>query len=349
MTAAADILKQLLTGQPLTERQARETFEQVLSGAWNDAQIGAMLALISARPGGPTVDELVGGAKVMRAHVTPVSLPPGISGRLIDTCGTGGAPKAFNVSTIAAIVTVAAAPGRVVIAKHGSTSRTGRGSAEVMQALGVNVAAPPDVQAQCLQKLGLCFCFAIHHHPAMKHAAPARKALAFPTIFNLLGPLTNPAGAPRQLMGTYSRDLSEKVAHTLARLGVEKALVVTSHDGLDELTTTDTNIVHTVERGAVSTRVIDAAQLGLARARFEDIAAATLDDAVRIARDVLAGKPGPTRDMVLLNVAGALVAADAAADLRDGIALAATAIDSGAAADLLSRLVTESAASPAGS
>lgn len=349
MTAATDILKQLLTGQPLTERQARETFEQVLSGTWNDAQIGAMLALISARQGGPTVDELVGGAKVMRAHVTPVPLPPGTKGRLIDTCGTGGAPKTFNVSTVAAIVTVAAAPGRVVIAKHGSTSRTGRGSAEVMQALGVNVGAPPEVQSRCLQKLGLCFCFAIHHHPAMKHAAPARKALAFPTIFNLLGPLTNPAGAPRQLMGTYSRDLSEKVAHTLARLGVEKALVVTSHDGLDELTTTDTNIVHTVEHGVVTTRIIDAAHLGLPRARFEDISAATLDEAVRIVREVLAGKPGPARDMVVLNVAGALVAADAAADLRDGIALAASAIDSGAAAALLESLIAETATLPSAS
>jgi anthranilate phosphoribosyltransferase len=176
----------------------------------------------------------------------------------------------------------------------------------------------------------------------MKHAAPARKALGFPTIFNLLGPLTNPAGAPRQLMGTYSRDLSLKVAHTLARLGVEKALVVTSHDGLDELTTTDTNIVHTVEHGSVSSRVIDAVNLGLARARFEDLVVATLDDAVRVAREVLAGKPGPARDMVLLNAAGALVAADAAADLRDGIALARKAIDTGAAAAVLDGLIAES-------
>lgn len=343
MDTAQDILKQLLTGNPMSERQARAVFEQVLSGAWNDAQIGALLALIAGRPGGPTVDELVGGAKVMRSHVTPVPLPAGVSGRLIDTCGTGGAPKAFNVSTIAAIVTVAAAAGRVVIAKHGSTSRTGRGSAELMQALGVNVAASPEAQSRCLQKLGLCFCFAIHHHPAMKHAAPARKALGFPTIFNLLGPLTNPAGAPRQLMGTYSRDLAEKVAHTLARLGVEKALVVTSHDGLDELTTTDTNIVHTIERGAVQTHVLDATSLGLKRASFQDISADSLDHAVRIAREVLAGSPGPARDMVLLNVAGALVAADAAADFRDGIAIAAKAIDSGAAASVLDQLIAESA------
>jgi len=343
MANAPEILKQLLTAQPMTERQAQATFEEILSGAWNDAQIGAMLALIAGRPGGPTVDELVGGAKVMRSHVTPVPLPAGTPGRLIDTCGTGGAPKAFNVSTIAAIVTVAAASGRVVIAKHGSTSRTGRGSAELMQALGVNVAATPEAQARCLQKLGICFCFAIHHHPAMKHAAPARKALGFPTIFNLLGPLTNPAGAPRQLMGTYSRDLAEKVAHTLARLGVEKALVVTSHDGLDELTITDTNIVHTIERGQVSTHIVDAASLGLTRAAFEDIAVNSLEDAVRVAREVLSGKPGPTRDMVLLNAAGALLAADAAADLRDGIALAAKAIDSGAAAALLENLIIESA------
>ncbi len=342
MPTASDILAQLLTGKPMDERQAQAAFAQVLAGDWNDAQIGAMLALIAARPGGPTIDELVGGARVMRAHVTPVPRPSGIPGRLLDTCGTGGAPKAFNVSTIAAIVTVAAAPGRVAIAKHGSTSRTGRGSAELMQALGVNVAASPETQARCLERLGLCFCFAIHHHPAMKHAAGARKALGFPTIFNLLGPLTNPAGAPRQLMGTYSRELSEKVAHTLARLGVEKAMVVSSHDGLDELTTTDTNIVHTVERGCVSTRVVDALHLGLARARFEDVAAGTLDDAVRIARSILAGERGPARDMAVLNVAGALVVADAASDLAEGVAMAADALDSGAAAAVLDALVAES-------
>lgn len=342
MTEPQEILKQLMTGSALSERQAQAAFEQILSGSWTEAHIGAMLALISSRPGGPTVDELVGGAKVMRRHVTPIALPAGVRGRLIDTCGTGGAPKAFNVSTIAAIVTAAAAPGRVLIAKHGSTSRTGRGSAELMQALGVNVAATPEAQSRCLEKLGVCFCFAIHHHPAMKHAAPARKALGFPTIFNLLGPLTNPAGAPRQLMGTYSANLALKLAHTLARLGAEKAVVVTSHDGLDELTTTDTNIVHTVEHGAISTRVVDAQSLGLPRAPFESLAAATLDDAARIARDVLAGAKGPHRDMVLLNVSGALVAADAAADFADGISQAAKAIDSGAAARTLDALISES-------
>ncbi len=342
MTEPQEILRQLLTGAPLSERQSQAAFEQILSGLWSEAHIGAMLALIASRPGGPTVDELVGGARVMRRHVTPVALPAGARGRLIDTCGTGGAPKAFNVSTIAAIVTAAAAPGRVLIAKHGSTSRTGRGSAELMQSLGVNVAATPEAQSRCLEKLGVCFCFAIHHHPAMKHAAPARKALGFPTIFNLLGPLTNPAGAPRQLMGTYSASLADKLAHTLARLGAEKAIVVTSHDGLDELTITDTNIVHTVERGAISTRVLDARSLGLTPAPFESLAAATLDDATRIAREVLAGAKGPHRDMVMLNVAGALVAADAAADFADGVAQAASAIDSGAASRTLDALVAES-------
>ncbi|MBX3401822.1 MAG: anthranilate phosphoribosyltransferase [Phycisphaeraceae bacterium] len=341
MTEPQEILNQLLTGVPLSERQSQAAFEQILSGSWTEAHIGAMLALIASRPGGPTVDELVGGAKVMRRHVTPIAAPA-TGGRLIDTCGTGGAPKAFNVSTIAALVTAAAAPGRVLIAKHGSTSRTGRGSAELMQALGVNVAATPEAQTRCLEKLGVCFCFAIHHHPAMKHAAPARKALGFPTIFNLLGPLTNPAGAPRQLMGTYSADLAQKLAHTLARLGAQKAIVVTSHDGLDELTITDTNIVHTIEHGAISTRVVDARSLGLGHAPFDSLVAATLDDAVRVARDVLAGAKGPHRDMVLLNTAGALVAADAAADFADGISQAATAIDSGAAARTLDALVAES-------
>lgn len=341
MTEPQEILKQLLMGMPLSVRQAESAFEQILSGTWTDAHIGAMLALIASRPGGPTVDELVGGARVMRRHVTPIAVPA-TGGRLIDTCGTGGAPKAFNVSTIAAIVTAAAAPGRVLIAKHGSTSRTGRGSAELMQALGVNVAASPEAQTRCLEKLGVCFCFAIHHHPAMKHAAPARKALGFPTIFNLLGPLTNPAGAPRQLMGTYSADLAQKLAHTLARLGAQKAIVVTSHDGLDELTITDTNIVHTVENGAISTRVLDARSLGLVHVKFESLVVATLEDAVRIARDVITGVKGPHRDMVLLNAAGALVAADAAADFAEGILQAARAIDSGAAAQTLDGLIAQS-------
>ena len=341
MTEPQEILKQLLTGVPLSERQSQAAFEQILSGSWTEAHIGAMLALIASRPGGPTVDELVGGAKVMRRHVTPI-VAPATGGRLIDTCGTGGAPKAFNVSTIAAIVTAAAAPGRVLIAKHGSTSRTGRGSAELMQALGVNVAATPEAQTRCLEKLGVCFCFAIHHHPAMKHAAPARKALGFPTIFNLLGPLTNPAGAPRQLMGTYSADLAQKLAHTLARLGAQKAIVVTSHAGPDELTITDTNIVHTIENGAISTRVLDARSLGLGHATFDSLVAQTLDDAVRISREVLAGAKGPHRDMVLLNSSGALVAADAAADFADGVSQAARAIDSGAAARTLDALISES-------
>jgi anthranilate phosphoribosyltransferase len=334
------VLKHLLTGQPLSEAQSEEVFALILSGALDHGQIGAMLALISARPsGGPSVDELVGGARVMRRFVTPVPRPAAVGGPIIDTCGTGGAPKAFNVSTVAAIVTAAAAPGRVMVAKHGSVSRTGRGSAEVLEALGVNTGATPEVQSRCLRDAGVCFSFAMHHHPAMKHAAPVRKALGFPTIFNLLGPLINPAGARRQLMGTYSQDLALKLAHTLARLGCERAMVVTSHDGLDELSTTNTNVAHTVTDGRIETRVIDAQSFGLARASIADLQADSLDAAKDVFLGVLEGRSGPARDIVLLNAGAALLVADCIGSLGEGVEMARAALDSGAARRTLDELV----------
>lgn len=335
MTPMSDILNALRSGGRLSEAQSESAFTEILSGRVSEEGLTEFLTLIAQRS--PTVDELVGGARVMRRHVTPVDAPAG--GALIDTCGTGGAPKLFNVSTAGAIVTAAAAPGRVLVAKHGSLSRTGRGSAEVLKAIGVNVAASPSVQTRCLREIGLCFSFAVHHHPAMMHAAAVRKRLGFPTIFNLLGPLTNPAGARRQLMGTYSRDVAAKLAETLRRLGVERSLVITSADGLDELTTTNLNHTWTIERDALSESTFDAIGAGFARARLEELQITTLDEAAAVLRAVVTRGTGPLHDLVLLNAAGSLFVAGVAVDIPDGVHMARQAVDSGDAERTLNALV----------
>lgn len=305
-----------------------------MSGSAHHAEIGALLALLATRL--PTVDELVGAANAMREQVdrVPSTLP---GERLLDTAGTGGAPKTFNVSTAAAIV-AAAAGARV--AKHGNRSRTGRGSAEVLAALGVNVDAPRAVQARCLDELGVCFCFAIHHHPAARHAMPVRKALGFPTIFNLLGPLTNPAGARRQLMGVYDRRFVRPIAEALGRLGAVRALVVHSDDGLDELSIGAPTLVADLDRGEVRQRTIDARQLGLRTVPSASLAARDLDHAAALVRGVLDGtQRGPHRDMTLLGAAGALVAAGEASDFAEGVAKAAAAIDEGRALRVLAGMI----------
>lgn len=324
-------------GTPLTEQQAEWVFERVLTGGLDEAQIGALLSLIAVR--GPTVEELVGGARVMRRHVRRVVADLGAAGpAVIDTCGTGGAPKTFNISTAGAIVAAACAPGRVAVAKHGSTSRTGRGSAEVLEKLGVNVAASPEVQARCLREVGVCFSFSIHHHPAMKHAAGARRALGFPTIFNLLGPLTNPAGARRQLIGTYSTEMAEKLAATAARLGTELTVVVTSRDGMDELTTTAVNELRIVEGGGVRVRELDARSCGMEMGTFEALLVADLDEAARAVEETVRGVEGPRLDVVLLNAAAALLVGGVVEGMEAGLAMAREGVAAGDAARTLERL-----------
>lgn len=335
-----EAIDQLLALRPLTEEQAGAVFERMLSGELQEPQIAAVLSLIAAR--GPTADELTGAARVMRRFSTKVRTPEGAT--VIDTCGTGGAAKTFNVSTAAAIVTAAASPHhtggavRVVVAKHGNRSRTGRGSAEVLAALGVNVDAQPDVQARCLDEAGVCFCFAIHHHPAAKHAAGVRKALGFPTIFNLLGPLTNPAGATRQLMGIYDPKRLEVMAGVLARLGCERAMVMHSDDGLDELSITAPTTIAHVDAGGVRVERFDPRSVGMFARDIAPLQAGTIEEAVAFIRSVLAGEPGPRRDIVILNAAAALVVAGATADLAEGIASAGEAIDSGHAGRTLELL-----------
>lgn len=328
-------------GATFSEQEADEAFQSMLSGGWGEPQIAEFLSLLQAR--GVTVDELVGAARVMRRHVTriPIEAPGAV---VIDTCGTGGAPKTFNISTAAAIVSAAASPHhrgpgpRVLVAKHGNRSRSGRGSAEVLSRLGVDVDAPVWVQTRCLQDAGVCFCFAIHHHPAAKVVSGARKSLGTPTIFNLLGPLTNPAGATRQLIGIYDPELVEKMALALARLGSERAMVVHGHDGMDEISTTGPTRTAEVAGGEVTVRGLDAAAMGLPRAVVEHLVARDLDHAVLMFTNVLDGDSSPARDIVCLNAAAALFVAGGYPDIPTAFLAAEAAIDSGAARRTLGQL-----------
>lgn len=330
-----EALRLLVGGGTLSAGQAEGLFESLLTGSLDDAQTAGVLALLQAR--GVTVEEIVGAARVMRRHVTPVPFEARDGEVLIDTCGTGGAPKTFNVSTAAAIV--AASVDGVRVAKHGNRSRTGRGSAEVLEALGVNVNASPELQGRCLEEAGVCFCFAIHHHPAMKHAIGPRRSLGFPTIFNVLGPLTNPAGAERQLIGVYDAKFLPLVGEALARLGAVRAIVAHSEDGLDELSTTAPVRLMHVEPGGTRQERVDAAELGLQRVGLDDLQARDVEDSARIVREVVAGTAGAHRDIVLLNAGAALLVAGAAPGLAEAVSKAAEAVDSGRARATLETLV----------
>lgn len=341
-----EAIRQLAAGTALTEAQAELAFEHVLAGHADDAQIGALLALLARNS--VTVHELVGAARAMRRHVTRVPIDPSrLDGPIVDTCGTGGAPKTFNISTAAAVI-AAAARGprgeRIYVAKHGNRSRTGRGSAEVLMQLRINVDASTETQARCLHDAGLCFCFAIHHHPAMRYAAGPRKSLGFPTIFNLLGPLTNPAGSQRQLLGVYDRRFVRLIADALAALGAEQAMVAHGLDGLDEITTTAPTAIAQVRAGAVTESTLDAEQLGIPRASLEALRVDTLADAARLIRAILAGAgPEEPTNIALINAAAALIVGDACPDMTTALQAAREAITSGTAERTLDALARASA------
>jgi anthranilate phosphoribosyltransferase len=330
-------LKILIGHRSLTAEESREAFETIMTGQAGAAEVGAFLGVLATRV--PTSDEILGAATVMREHVerVPAKSDPL---ELVDTCGTGGAPKTFNVSTAGAIV---AASLGAKVAKHGNRSRTGRGSAEVLRALGVQVDADRATQAACLDELGICFCFAIHHHPATKNVMPVRLALGIPTLFNLLGPLTNPVGAKRQVLGVYDARFLLPMAGALRALGAQKAIVLHSEDGLDELSiTAATELVHVTPAGTRSERVTPE-ELGLKRAPREQVVAENLEHAAQMVREVIAGtERGAPRDMALLSSAAALYVADKVTNLREGVALAAQAIDQGKAQQTLERWVARS-------
>lgn len=326
MSQLGPILRLLLDHRTLSSNEMHEAFTLLMSSSVTPGEIGAFLALLATRT--PAPQELVGAVRVMREHVDALvaKTPPAA---IVDTCGTGGAAKTFNVSTLAGIV---AAAGGARVAKHGNRSRTGRGSAELLEALGVRIDAPKEVQAACLDEVGICFCFAVRHHPATRNVVPVRQALGFPTIFNLLGPLTNPAGALRQVLGVYEPRFLEPVAAALLELGAERALVVHSDDGLDELSiSAGSELVHVTPKGLTRTRVVPE-ELGLLRAPREAVTARDLEHAVELARDILAGREqGAPRDAVLMASAAALLVAERVESLSEGVQLAAATLDEGRA------------------
>ncbi len=328
-----EAIKDLITGADLGRARTRAVMEQIMSGQATDAQIGAFL--VALRIKGETIDEIVGCAEVMREKATPITTT---SLDLIDTCGTGGdASGTFNISTTVAFVACGAG---LSVAKHGNRSISSQcGSADVLAALGVNVEASPEKVGECIDEVGIGFLFAIALHGAMKHAIGPRRELATRTVFNILGPLTNPAGAKRQLLGVFDGALTEALAGVLRELGSERALVVHGSDGLDEITLTGPTQVSELRDGQVSTRQIHPGDFGLQTASAEALKGGDADYNARVLRGVLDGEEGPQRDVVLLNSAAAIVVGGLAEDITAGLEVARESIDSGKARQALDRLV----------
>jgi len=321
------------SGGSLTQDESAEAFELMMAGEATDAQVGALLMGMHVR--GETVEEIAGAARAMRARAVPVRAPEGA----IDTCGTGGDAKGtHNISTCAAFVVAGAG---VPVAKHGNRSISSRsGSADVLTALGVDIECGPEVIARSIEACGLGFMFAPAHHAAMRHVAKVRTELGTRTIFNLLGPLANPAGTKYQVVGVFSEQWVEPIARVLGLLGAERAWVVHGADGLDELTTTGVSHVAVLDKGQVSTFNISPRNAGLPDAKPEDLIGGDAAENAAHIRAVLHGNQGPLRDIVLLNAAAALLVAGKAKTLREGVALAAQSIDSGKAISVLEALVT---------
>ena len=335
MTGDAAELKPLLAlvaqGRSLSEAQAEAAFDIIMSGNATPSQIGAFLMALRVR--GETVEEIAGAARIMRAKAIAVDAPAGT----IDTCGTGGdSSGSFNISTASALVVAGCG---VPVAKHGNRALSSySGSADVLQALGVNIDADFAIVRACLWEIGLGFLMAPRHHSATRHVAPARVELGTRTIFNLLGPLSNPANAPRQLVGVFAPEWVRPMAEVLERLGLERAWVVHG-SGLDELTTVGVTTVAALEDGRVETFEVVAEDVGLPSARLEDLRGGEPEHNARLMRDLLAGTGGPLRDIVLLNSSAALLVAGRAINLAAGIELAAKSLDSGAARRVLDDLV----------
>jgi anthranilate phosphoribosyltransferase len=330
--------------QSLSREEARSVMSEVLAGKCTDAQIAALLVALHMK--GETVEEMVGFAEAIRAAAVPLQVSRNstidVSGTerdaLVDTCGTGGdASGTFNISTATALVVAGAG---VRVAKHGNRSVTSKcGSADVMEALGVNINLTPTQTAACLEEVGIAFLFAPAMHSAMKYVQPARRELRLRTVFNLLGPLTNPAQASAQVVGVYADDLVEKLAEALSMLGLRRALVVHGSDGLDEVTITGPTRIAEVRNGLVHSYEVTPEEFGLTRAPMETISGGDAAANADIIRRVLAGEKSPRRDVTLLNAAAALVAAGKADHLADALPLGAKSIDSGEAAEKLEALV----------
>jgi anthranilate phosphoribosyltransferase len=330
LTKAID---RLASREDLTTEQMGDVLAEIMDGNASETETAAVL--IALRTKGETVDELVGLASTMRRFASAV-----VTGRddLIDTAGTGGGRQTFNVSTTAALI---AAGAGCAVAKHGNRSATGlSGSADVLEALGVRIDLAPEAVARCIIEIGFGFMFAPAHHGATRFVVPVRKELAVRTIFNFLGPLTNPAGATRQVIGVSDPAFLEVIAGALARLGARKALVVSSVDGLDELSTIGATRVVEVNGTALHSYEVTPEEVGLERAVYADVAGGPPAANAETARRILAGEAGPERDLAVLNAGAAIYAAGRADGLEPGVRAAEAAIDSGAAAEALARLVT---------
>jgi anthranilate phosphoribosyltransferase len=329
LTRAID---RLAAREDLTTEDTAAVLAEIMGG--NASEVETAAVLIALRTKGETVDELVGLASTMRRFAAPVT-----TGRqdLIDTAGTGGGRQTFNVSTTAALI---AAGAGCAVAKHGNRSATGlSGSADVLEALGVRIDLDPAAVARCIEEVGFGFMFAPAHHGATRFVIPVRKELAVRTIFNFLGPLTNPAGATRQVIGVSDPAFLEVIAGALARLGARKALVVSSADGLDELSTAGATRVVEVDGGALRTYEVTPEDVGLARSVYEDVAGGPPEANAETTRRIFAGESGPPRDLAVLNAGAAIYAAGRADSLERGVRAAEDTLDGGAAARALDRLV----------
>ena len=335
MTELKALIGQAATGAALTRDQAAAVFDSMMSGEATPSQMGALLMALRVR--GETVDEITGAVSAMRSKMLRVSAPADA----IDVVGTGGdASGSYNISTCAAFIVAGAG---VPVAKHGNRALSSRsGAADVLAALGVNIDLTPDRIARCISEAGIGFMFAPAHHPAMKNVAATRVELGTRTIFNLLGPLSNPAGVRRQMIGVFSRQWTEPLAQVLKNLGAERVWVVHGSDGLDEITTTGPTTVAALENGAVTSFEISPEQLGLPQVKPEALRGGDAAVNARAVEDVLEGKKTAFRDVALLNAAAALVVAGKAKDITSGFDLATHSLDSGEAEERLDRLIVVS-------
>lgn len=328
-----EAIKKIVTGENLAEYEAEAAMDEIMSGNSSPSQIGGFL--IGLRMKGETAEEITGCARSMISNAVPLKLD---SDYVIDTCGTGGdGAKTFNISTAVAII---AASAGVKVAKHGNRAVSSRsGSADVLSELGFNIDISPNDARMSIDEAGMGFLFAPKYHIAMKNVAPTRKELGTRTIFNILGPLTNPAFAKGQVLGVYEKGLTHTMAEVLYKLGCERAMVVHGEGGLDELSTTGATFVSELKDGMVKDYVIAPEEFGIPRAALQDISGGDAACNAQIIRDILKGKKGPKRDIVLLNSAAALYIGKIAKDMKEGIKLATGLIDSGAAFDKLEQLL----------
>jgi len=326
-----EAIKILIEGINLSEAEMTGAMRDIMEGQATDAQIASFLTALRIK--GETVEEITGAAKVMREKATKINAPA----YTVDTCGTGGdVSHTFNISTISALIVAACG---VPVAKHGNRSVSSRcGSADVLEALGVKIDLDPEKVEKCLEATGFGFMFAPLFHPAMKYAIGPRREMGIRTIFNILGPLTNPAEAQRQVLGVFSDKLTEPIAEVLLNLGTKHAFIVHGEDGLDEITNTDKTKISELKDGRIDTYFITPEDLGFSRAKKEDLLGGTAEENAKITIDILQRKNGPKRDIVIMNAAAALITGERAKSFSEAIEKASMAIDSGAALEKLEEI-----------